>query len=75
VCSKQRLASARGLLGAVTYVRDDKAAFEGEVARLAINPAFGEVYRVRRSAARHTVSTRPSHATARSHFPSNIRTF
>ena len=38
---------ARALLGAIAYVRDDKAAFEAEVARvLAINPAFGEVYRV-----------------------------
>jgi cellulose synthase operon protein C len=38
---------ARALLGAVAYVRDDKATFEAEVARvLAINPGFGEVYRV-----------------------------
>jgi len=38
---------ARALLGAIAYVRDDKATFEAEVARvLAINPAFGEVYRV-----------------------------
>ena len=38
---------ARALLGAIAYVRDDKPAFEAEVARvLAINPAFGEVYRV-----------------------------
>jgi cellulose synthase operon protein C len=38
---------ARALLGAIAYVRDDKPAHEAEVARvLAINPAFGEVYRV-----------------------------
>jgi tetratricopeptide (TPR) repeat protein len=38
---------ARALLGAIAYVRDDKAAFEAEAKRvLAINPAFGEVYRV-----------------------------
>ena len=38
---------ARALLGAIAYVRDDKAAFDAETARiLAINPAFGEVYRV-----------------------------
>jgi cellulose synthase operon protein C len=46
---------ARALLGAIAYVRDDKAAFEAEVARvLAINPTFGEVYRVAGDlAARH----------------------
>ena len=46
---------ARALLGAIAYVRDDKAAFDAEVARvLAINPAFGEVYRVAGDlAARH----------------------
>ena len=46
---------ARALLGAIAYVRDDKAAFEAEVARvLAINPTFGEVYRVAGElAARH----------------------
>jgi len=38
---------ARALLGAIGYVRGDKALHEGEVARvLAINPTFGEVYRV-----------------------------
>ncbi len=38
---------ARALVGAIAYVRDDKATFDAEVARvLAINPAFGEVYRV-----------------------------
>ncbi len=38
---------ARALLGAIGYVRDDKPAFEAEAARvLAINPSFGEVYRV-----------------------------
>ncbi len=38
---------ARALLGAIAYVRDDKATFDAETARvLAINPNFGEVYRV-----------------------------
>ena len=38
---------ARALLGAIAYVRDDKTAFEAEAARvLAINPDYGEVYRV-----------------------------
>jgi cellulose synthase operon protein C len=38
---------ARSHLGAISYVRGDKAAFEAETARvLAINPVFGEVYRV-----------------------------
>ena len=38
---------ARALLGAIAYVRDDRAAFEDAVEQvLAINPAFGEVYRV-----------------------------
>jgi Tfp pilus assembly protein PilF len=38
---------ARALLGAIAYVRDDRSAFEAEATRvLAINPAFGEVYRV-----------------------------
>ena len=38
---------ARALLGAIAYVRDDKPTFEAEAKRvLAINPAFGEVYRV-----------------------------
>jgi cellulose synthase operon protein C len=38
---------ARSLVGAIAYVRDDQATFDAEVARvLAINPAFGEVYRV-----------------------------
>jgi tetratricopeptide (TPR) repeat protein len=46
---------ARALLGAISYVRDDRPAFEAEVARvLAINPSFGEVYRVAGElAARH----------------------
>jgi Flp pilus assembly protein TadD len=38
---------ARSLLGAIAYVRGDHAAFESETRRvLAVNPAFGEVYRV-----------------------------
>jgi tetratricopeptide (TPR) repeat protein len=38
---------ARALLAAIAYVRGDKAAFDAEVSRvLAINPAYGEVYRV-----------------------------
>jgi tetratricopeptide (TPR) repeat protein len=38
---------ARALLGAIAYVRGDTAAFDAETKRvLAINPAFGEVYRV-----------------------------
>jgi len=38
---------ARALVAAIAYVRDDKATFDREVARvLAINPTFGEVYRV-----------------------------
>jgi Tfp pilus assembly protein PilF len=38
---------AHALLGAIAYVRGDQAAFEAEASRvLAINPAFGEVYRV-----------------------------
>jgi tetratricopeptide (TPR) repeat protein len=38
---------ARALLGAIAYVRDDRPAHEAEVAKvLAINPSFGEVYRV-----------------------------
>jgi tetratricopeptide (TPR) repeat protein len=38
---------ARSMLGAIAYVRDDKATFDAETARvLAINPNFGEVYRV-----------------------------
>ena len=46
---------ARSLLGAIAYVRDDKAAFEAEAARvLALNPNYGEVYRVAGDlAARH----------------------
>jgi tetratricopeptide (TPR) repeat protein len=46
---------ARALLGAIAYVRDDKAGFEAEIARiLAINPSFGEAYRVAGDvAARH----------------------
>jgi tetratricopeptide (TPR) repeat protein len=46
---------ARALLGAIGYVRDDKAAFDAEMARiLAINPSFGEAYRVAGEvAARH----------------------
>ena len=38
---------ARALLAAIAYVRDDRPAFDAEVKRvLAINPAYGEVYRV-----------------------------
>jgi len=38
---------ARALVAAIAYVRDDRAAFESEVEQvLAINPGFGEVYRV-----------------------------
>jgi cellulose synthase operon protein C len=38
---------ARALLAAIAYVRGDQAAHEAEVARvLAVNPSFGEVYRV-----------------------------
>ncbi len=38
---------ARALLGAIAYVRDDKAAHEAEVDKGAGDqPAFGEVYRV-----------------------------
>ena len=38
---------ARALVGAIAYVRDDRAAFEAEAKRvLGINPTFGEVYRV-----------------------------
>jgi Flp pilus assembly protein TadD len=38
---------ARALLAAIAYVRGDKAAYDAEVGRvLAVNPAFGEVYRV-----------------------------
>ncbi|HUF81915.1 MAG TPA: tetratricopeptide repeat protein, partial [Burkholderiales bacterium] len=38
---------ARALLGAIAYVRDDKAGFDAEVRRvLDINPGYGEVYRV-----------------------------
>jgi tetratricopeptide (TPR) repeat protein len=38
---------ARSLLGAIAYVKDDRAAYENETkAVLAINPSFGEVYRV-----------------------------
>ena len=46
---------ARALVAAIAYVRDDNGAFESEVARvLAINPSFGEVYRVAGDlAARH----------------------
>ena len=34
-------------MGAIAYVRDDKATFDAETARvLAINPNFGEVYGV-----------------------------
>ena len=37
---------ARALAAAVTYVRGDRAAFDGEVrSTLAINPAYGEIYR------------------------------
>ena len=68
---------ARALLGAIAYVRDDKAGFDAEIARiLAINPSFGEAYRVAGEvAARHyrfdeaVVLTR--RATALS--PSNVR--
>jgi len=46
---------ARALLGGIAYVRDDKATFDAELARiLAINPNFGEAYRVAGEvAARH----------------------
>jgi len=38
---------ARAWLAATAYVRDDRAAFEAEVKRiLAINPGYGDVYRV-----------------------------
>ena len=38
---------ARSLLAAIAYVRDDPAAFDAEVKRvLAVNPAYGDVYRV-----------------------------
>jgi tetratricopeptide (TPR) repeat protein len=38
---------ARALLGAIAYVKDDRTTFEAEAKRvLAINPAYGEVYRV-----------------------------
>ena len=38
---------ARSWLAAIAYVRDDQAGFDAEVKRvLAINPAYGEVYRV-----------------------------
>jgi Flp pilus assembly protein TadD len=38
---------ARALMAAMSYVRDDRTAFEAEASRiLAINPSFGEVYRV-----------------------------
>jgi tetratricopeptide (TPR) repeat protein len=38
---------ARALLAAIGYVRGDKASYDAEVGRvLAVNPAFGEVYRV-----------------------------
>jgi tetratricopeptide (TPR) repeat protein len=38
---------ARALLAAIAYVRGDKATYDAEVGRvLAVNPAFGEVYRV-----------------------------
>jgi tetratricopeptide (TPR) repeat protein len=38
---------ARALVGAISYVRDDAAAFEAEVKQvLAINPGYSEVYRV-----------------------------
>ena len=68
---------ARALLGAIAYVRDDQKAFESEVARvLAINPGFGEAYRVAGDlAARHyrfdeaVVLTRRALALS----PSNIR--
>ena len=37
---------AHALVGAITYVREGRAAFDAQVKRtLAINPAFGEVYR------------------------------
>jgi cellulose synthase operon protein C len=39
--------AGRSLLGAIDYVRGDNAGFEAETARvLAINPNYGEVYRV-----------------------------
>jgi cellulose synthase operon protein C len=38
---------ARAWLAAISYVGDDQAAFDAEVKRvLAINPAYGEVYRI-----------------------------
>jgi tetratricopeptide (TPR) repeat protein len=38
---------ARSMLAAIRYIRDDRAGFEAEVNRvLAINPAFGDVYRI-----------------------------
>ncbi len=38
---------ARALLAAMSYVKDDRPAYEAETKKiLAINPAFGEVYRV-----------------------------
>ena len=38
---------ARALAAAITYVRGDRAAFDAEVkSALAINPAYGEIYRV-----------------------------
>jgi tetratricopeptide (TPR) repeat protein len=38
---------ARSWLAAISYVRDDRAAYDAEVRRvLAINPAYGDVYRI-----------------------------
>ncbi len=68
---------ARALLGAIAYVRDDKATFEAETARiLAINPNFGEAYRVAGEvAARHYRFDEAAALTRRAIAlsPSNIR--
>jgi tetratricopeptide (TPR) repeat protein len=45
---------ARALLAAIAYVRDGRAAFDAEAAQvLAINPRYGEVYRVAAEIAAH----------------------
>jgi tetratricopeptide (TPR) repeat protein len=45
---------ARALAAAITYVRGDRAAFDAEVkSALAINPAYGETYRVASQLAAH----------------------
>jgi cellulose synthase operon protein C len=70
---------ARSWLGAIAYVRDDQAGFEAEVKRvLAINPAYGDVYRIAADLAARNYRFEEAVALARRAValdPSNTRAF